>query len=149
MPMTELQIEREVLIDAPVDVVWRTITQPDQVQQWFADRVELDLKQGGRGLLVFGDQDDPLVIETVEPPTRFSFRWNYPAGERPGPGNSMLVEFTLAAEGERTRLRVQETGHELHAWPESEKNRYAEEHREGWGTFTDRLARLLAERPHR
>jgi len=97
----------------------------------------------------FGDQDDPLVIETVEPPTRFSFRWNYPAGEKPGPGNSMLVEFTLAAEGERTRLRVQETGHELHAWPESEKNRYAEEHREGWGTFTDRLARLLAERPHR
>src|SRR5438309_7158072 len=89
MPMTELQIEREVLIDAPVDVVWRTITQPDQVQQWFADRVELDLKQGGRGLLVFGDQDDPLVIETVEPPTRFSFRWNYPAGDKPGPGNSM------------------------------------------------------------
>jgi uncharacterized protein YndB with AHSA1/START domain len=147
MPMTELQIEREVVIDAPVDVVWRTITEPDQIKQWFADRVELELKPGGRGLLVFGDQDDPLVIEAVEPPTRFSFRWNHPAGERPVATNSMLVEFTLIGEGEQTRLRVVETGHELHAWPESEKNRYAEEHREGWGTFTDRLVRLLAERP--
>ena len=147
MPMTELQIEREVLIDAPLDVVWRTITEPDQVQQWFADRVELDLKPGGRGLLGFGDQNDPLVIETVEPPSRFSFWWNHPPGEKPGPGNSMLVEFTLVAEGGRTRLRVQETGHELHTWPEGEKNRYAEEHREGWGSFTDRLVKLLAERP--
>ena len=68
MPITELLIEREVLIDAPADVVWRTITEPDQVQQWFADRVELDLKPGGRGLLVFGDQNDPVVIETVDLP---------------------------------------------------------------------------------
>jgi uncharacterized protein YndB with AHSA1/START domain len=147
MPMTELQVEREVVIDAPVDVVWRTITEPDQIQRWFADRVELDLKPGGHGLLVFGDQDDPLVVEAVEPPTRFSFRWNHPAGETPAAANSMLVEFTLVGEGERTRLRVVETGHELRAWPQSEKNRYAEEHREGWGTFTDRLVRLLAERP--
>jgi uncharacterized protein YndB with AHSA1/START domain len=145
--MAEFQIEREVVIEAPLDVVWRTITEPDQVKQWFADRVELDLKPGGQGVLVFGDQDDPLVIETVEPPTRFSFRWNHPAGEQPAAGNSMLVEFTLTGEGARTRLRVVESGHELRAWSDSEKNRYAQEHREGWGAFTDRLVRLLAERP--
>jgi uncharacterized protein YndB with AHSA1/START domain len=147
MPMADLQIEREVVIDAPVEVVWRTITEPDQISQWFADRAELDLQPGGRGLLGFGDQDDPLVVEAVEPPTRFSFRWNHPAGEKPAPGNSMLVEFTLVGEGERTRLRVVESGHELHAWPDSEKNRYVEEHRGGWATFTDRLVRLLAARP--
>jgi uncharacterized protein YndB with AHSA1/START domain len=61
------------------------------------------------------------VVEAVEPPNRFSFRWNHPAGEQPTTTNSMLVEFTLVGEGERTRLRVVETGHELHAWPESEK----------------------------
>ncbi len=31
--MAEFQIERDVLIDAPVDVVWRTITEPDQISQ--------------------------------------------------------------------------------------------------------------------
>ena len=39
--MPGLVIEREILIEAPVEVVWRAITEPDQISQWFADRVEL------------------------------------------------------------------------------------------------------------
>ena len=59
----------------------------------------------------------------------------------------MLVEFTLTPEGdERTRLRVTETGHELTAWPDAEKQRYADEHRDGWVEYTDRLATLLVKR---
>ena len=60
---------------------------------------------------------------------------------------SLRPPYRFQSEAVRPVRWVQETGHELHAWPESEKNRYAEEHREGWGTFTDRLAKLLAERP--
>jgi uncharacterized protein YndB with AHSA1/START domain len=30
---------------APAEVVWRTITEPDQMSQWFADRVELVVDQ--------------------------------------------------------------------------------------------------------
>jgi uncharacterized protein YndB with AHSA1/START domain len=57
----------------------------------------------------------------------------------------MLVEFTLTPEGdEQTRLRVTESGHELLAWPDAEKQRYADEHREGWGAFLDRLAGVVA-----
>ena len=55
--MTDLTIEREVLIEAPADVVWRTITEPDQISRWFADRVELDLRSGGAGTFVFEDAD--------------------------------------------------------------------------------------------
>jgi uncharacterized protein YndB with AHSA1/START domain len=65
-------------------------------------------------------------------------------------GNSMLVEFTLTPEGsERTRLRVSESGHELLAWPDAEKQRYADEHWEGWAEYLDRLARILAKRQPR
>jgi uncharacterized protein YndB with AHSA1/START domain len=145
--MPSLVIEREVLIEAPVEVVWRTITEPDQMSQWFADRVELVIEPGAHGFMQFGDQGGPVVVETVEPPTRFSFRWNHPGGEEPVTGNSMLVEFTLTPEGgERTLLRVVESGHELLAWPDEEKQRYADEHQEGWGEFLDRLAALAAER---
>lgn len=57
----------------------------------------------------------------------------------------MLVEFTLTPEGEeRTRLRVVESGHELLAWTDAEKQRYADEHTGGWGGYLDRLATLLA-----
>ena len=132
--MPGLVIEREVLIEAPVEVVWRTITEPDQMSQWFADRVDLVVEPGAHGYMEFGDQGGPVVVEAVDPPTRFSFRWNHPRGEEPVPGNSMLVEFTLTPEGdERTRLRVTESGHELLAWPDAEKQRYADEHQERLG----------------
>jgi uncharacterized protein YndB with AHSA1/START domain len=147
MLMPGLVINREVLIEAPADVVWRTITDPDQMSKWFADRVELAIEPGARGYMRFGDQGGPVVVEVVDPPTRFSFRWNFPSGEEPVDGNSMLVEFTLTPEGsERTRLRVVESGHELRDWPDAEKQRYADEHQDGWGEFLDRLAGVLAER---
>ena len=144
--MAEFQIEREVVIDAPVEVVWRTITEPEHIRQWFADRVELELEPGGRGLMAFEDRAVPLVVEAVEPPTRFSFRWNQPAGEEPAAGNSTLVEFTLVGEGERTRLRVVESGLDLLTWPVADKEHFADEHRQGWAMYMDRLATLLAAR---
>ncbi len=145
--MPGLVIEREVLIEAPVEVVWRTITEPEQMSRWFADRVQLVVEPGAHGYMGFGEQGGSVVVETVEPPTRFSFRWNHPAGEEPVTGNSMLVEFTLAPEGdERTRLRVAESGHEILAWPDAEKERYADEHQGGWAEYLDRLAGVVAER---
>ena len=100
------------------------------LSQWFADRVELVVEPGAHGFMEFGDQGGPVAVEIVDPPTRFSFRWKHPRGEEPVAGNSMLVEFTLTPEGdERTRLRVVESGHELLAWPDAEKERYAGEHR--------------------
>ena len=145
--MPGLVIEREILIEAPIEVVWRTITEPDQLSQWFADRVELVVEPGAHGFMEFGEQGGPVVVVTVDPPTRFSFRWNPDRGAEPGVGNSMLVEFTLTPEGEeRTRLRVVERGHELLAWPDGEKQRYADEHRSGWGEYLDRLASVLTER---
>ncbi len=141
-----MDIQREVLIEAPAEVVWRILTEPDQISRWFADRVDLVVEPGAHGYMQFGDQGGPVVVETVDPPTRFSFRWNCPPGEAPGAGNSMLVEFTLTPEGEeRTRLRVSERGHDERDWPEVEKDRYADEHQEGWIEFLERLAGLLAE----
>jgi uncharacterized protein YndB with AHSA1/START domain len=144
--MPDLVIDRDVVIEAPVEVVWRTITEPDQMSHWFADRVDLVVEPGAHGYMQFGDQGGPVVVETVDPPVRFSFRWNHPRGEEPMTGNSMLVEFTLAPlSDERTRLRVVESGHELRDWPEAEKERYADEHRGGWVEYLDRLASVLAE----
>jgi uncharacterized protein YndB with AHSA1/START domain len=146
MLMTDLSIARDVLIEAPIDVVWRTVTEPDQIALWFADRVDLVVEPGAHGYLEFGDQGGPVVVEAVEPPTRFAFRWNPQDEPEPVAGNSMLVEFTLTREGaERTRLQVTESGHELLAWPDAEKQRYAHEHRDGWVDFLVRLAAVSME----
>ncbi len=149
--VTDLHIERDVLIEAPATVVWRTITEPEQISRWFADQVELDLRPGGAGTFVFDNADRgsphvaPLVVTTVEPPRYFAFRWGHPEGEAPAPGNSVLVEFTLSPEGsERTRLQVSETGLDAIDWPEEQKESYAEEHRNGWAFFVGRLEGMLA-----
>jgi uncharacterized protein YndB with AHSA1/START domain len=151
--MDTLAIEHEIFIDAPIEVVWRTVTEPDQIVQWFTDLAELDLQPGGDGNLTWEDKatthamTSKLVVQTVEPPTRFSFRWNHPDGVSPADGNSMLVEFTLAAEGpERTHLRVVETGLETIDWPDAEKGRYADEHRHGWSVHLGSLVSLLGDR---
>ncbi len=148
--MPVLAIEREVLIEAPAEVVWRTITEPDQMSLWFADRVDLVVEPGAHGYMEFGDQGGPVVVETVDPPNRFSFRWNHPHEEEPMEGNSMLVEFTLIPKNnERTLLRVVESGHELRDWARNEQQRYADEHQEGWAEFLERLAGVLAGRENR
>jgi uncharacterized protein YndB with AHSA1/START domain len=145
--MSGLVIDQEILIEAPADVVWQTITEPEQMTLWFADRVDLVVQPGAHGYMGFGDQGGPVVVDTVDRPHRFSFRWNHPSGDEPGDGNSMLVEFTLVPEGQnRTRLRVTERGHELRDWPQTEKQRYADEHQDGWGVFLNRLVDVLAPR---
>ena len=146
-------IEREVVIDAPAEVVWRTITEPDQIALWFADRVQVDLRPGGEGTLVFqgratGDEvTAAIAVAAVEPPHRFAFRWGHAVGEVADAGNSVLVEFTLHAEGaERTRLRVAETGLAGLGWSDDRQQAYVDDHLEGWQIHCDRLVALFATR---
>ena len=102
--MIDFGIERDVEIEAPIDVVWRTITEPDQIKRWFADRVELELKPGGMGYLAFGqNKGTAIVVQTVDEPSRFSFWWNRPQDDDPTPENSVLVEFTLSVIRSRPR----------------------------------------------
>src|SRR4030088_3140376 len=109
-------VEQDILIDAPVDVVWRAVTEPEQVSSWFSDEVDLEAKPGYEGVLTFNDRATKqslsvhVTVESVEQDRSFSYRWLHPQGAAAGEGNSLLVEFTLTPEGEGTRLRVVETG---------------------------------------
>jgi uncharacterized protein YndB with AHSA1/START domain len=143
-------VEREVLIAAPPDVVWRVITEPRHIERWFVDEAELDLRSGGDGLLAFrqtptGEHLYRLQVEAVDRPHRFVYRWMHPDGVRPAEGNSVLVEFTLTAEGDGTRLRVVESGIQALEWAEDEKSRYAQDHKNGWVRILRRLQEYAPE----
>ena len=144
--MVPERLEREILIEASPDVVWSVITEPQHLSGWFGDSTEIDLRPGG-SLVLHWDANDHAVhgrVETVEPPRLFSFRWF-----RSGEEDSTLVEFTLSAEGDSTRLTVVESGFQELAGPEDEKQRDADGHREGWKLELEELreyARGLAER---
>jgi uncharacterized protein YndB with AHSA1/START domain len=127
------RIEREVLIDAPLEVVWAVVTEPAHVSSWFSDSADIDLRPGGEATLTWDKYGSVRArVENVEPQHYFAFRWARPVGAEPAEGNSTLVEFTLSAEDERTRLRVVESGFRELDRPEHEQATYAEENTEGW-----------------
>jgi uncharacterized protein YndB with AHSA1/START domain len=147
--MSTFTIERDIEIEAPVDVVWRTVTEPDQISRWLSDTVELAAQPGAVGTLTFrADTEDPLVVGitvvVAERPHRFSFRWCYPSGEPATPDNSTLVTFTLTADGDaRTVLRVVESGLDQLDWPDADKQKFADEHSHGWQVQGDKLRDLF------
>jgi uncharacterized protein YndB with AHSA1/START domain len=146
-------IERDILIEAPVEVVWRAVTEPDQISNWFSDAAEVDLRAGGEGTLTWTDRATSrpttvrISVETVEAPRLFSFRWVHPEGVQAREGNSLLVEFTLTPEGEHTRLRVVESGLRTIEWPEEQKATQAGEHSKGWEIHLASLRDLLSRQP--
>lgn len=148
--MNDYTIERDIEIEAPVEVVWRTITEPELIRTWFSDAADLEARPGAVGSLTFrADTDDPnvvgITVVAADRPHRFSYRWVYPPGERATEANSTLVTFTLVADGvDRTRLRVVETGLDEMDLAEDEKQKFFEQHRDGWQVQGDRLRELFA-----
>ena len=131
--MVPQRIEREILIDAPVQVVWAVVTEPEHISGWFSDAVELDLRPGGRALLHWdGHGSFHGRVERVEPPHFFSFRWVVQDGQEMSDGNSTLVEFRLTAEGDSTRLTVVESGVRDLAGPAEDNQAHFDGHRRGW-----------------
>jgi uncharacterized protein YndB with AHSA1/START domain len=133
------QIEREVMIEAPVERVWTTLTSPEHLGKWFGDAgAEIDLKPGG-SLFVHWKEYGTLVgrVEKVDSLRTFSYRWSHGPNQDFSSEHSTLVEFSLSPEGDGTRLRVVETGFSTLALPNAET--MYNEHLEGWKHEIDEL----------
>jgi uncharacterized protein YndB with AHSA1/START domain len=145
--MTPQRIEREILIHAPVEVVWAVVTEPEHIDGWFSDSVELDLRPGGEAAFRWNEHGDVHGrVEQVEPPHFFSFRWAVHPGADVTEDNSTLVELSLSAEGDFTRLTVVESGFRDLAGPEDERQRYFDGHRRGWELELGELVEYVGQR---
>ncbi|HEX6367572.1 MAG TPA: SRPBCC family protein [Longimicrobium sp.] len=146
--MVPEQIEREVVIAAPVERVWDVITQPEHVGSWFGDAgAEIDLRPGGTILIHWKDYGTGYgIVERVEPPRVFAWRGALIGHTEVRPDNSTVVEFTLTPEGGGTRLRVVESGFHTLAVPADEATKQAEGNVEGWRIKMEELAAYVAGR---
>jgi uncharacterized protein YndB with AHSA1/START domain len=149
-------VEREILIEASPEVVWAVITEPDQISHWFSDEADVESRVGADGTLTWrpggrgGNQDFdavvPIRVVEAEPFHRFCFRWNHTEGTAPDEHNSALVEFTLSAEPDGTRLRVLESGIGAVTDDEEGTARYREDHGQGWQRHLGELRDHIASR---
>jgi uncharacterized protein YndB with AHSA1/START domain len=86
------------------DEVWAALTEPERLEDWFANEVELDLRPGGEASFRWSNGEERhATVTEVDPERRLAFSW-----EEDGE-----VEFTLADEADGTRLTVVET---IPAW---------------------------------
>jgi uncharacterized protein YndB with AHSA1/START domain len=135
--MTPDRIEREITIAAPVERVWSVLTEAEHINGWFADAgAEIELRPGGALVMRWEEYGMTRArVEAVEPPRRFAYRWtahHAKPGAEPEPGNSTLVEFTLAPEDGATRLRVVETGFAALAITDEQRQGNYEDNVGGW-----------------
>jgi uncharacterized protein YndB with AHSA1/START domain len=138
------RIEREILIAAPVERVWELITSAENLGRWLGDAgAEIELRPGGPMSLSWRDHGTVHGrVEAVAAPHRFSYRWLL-AGDpdaEPTPANSTLTEFTLAADGDGTRVAVIESGFDALDVDAAERAALLASHTTGWAAELDDLA---------
>src|SRR5215475_9813141 len=90
------RIEREMMLNVPIERVWSALTDPAEIVKWFGDGAEIDLRPGGDAVFAFGDERCRAIVYAVEEGRRFAFYWI------PGPNSDepvtedrrTLVDFT-------------------------------------------------------
>jgi uncharacterized protein YndB with AHSA1/START domain len=138
-------IEREIYVDAPPEIVFDVVSNPEHVKRWWPDEASYEVAPGAAGEISFGDPDAggkavALSVVDVRPPTTFSFRWTHPADEVAAAGNSLLVTFDLTPSGDGTMIRFAETGFREMGWEAAVLEQQYNDHVRGWDHFLPRLA---------
>ena len=135
----KLAVERSIWIAAPRERVWRAITDPAQLEQWFSPGTPwrgTGPEVGGRFSVYDAATDSDLytqVIEVVDPPHRFVTRSAPDPPELPH-----VTEWTLEEENGGTRLTLSFSGYEFD--PEDTRQSMMEQNAFGFGMMLENLA---------
>lgn len=142
--MEQGSIEREIHVDATIEVVYEVITQPEHIVQWWGYEASFPATPGGDGQLSRGGSGEGSTVEVhvveADPPRRFVFRWLQPEGQQATPQNSFLVTFDLAPAGDGTRLRFTESGFREVGWEAAQLEEAYRVHGAGWDHYLPMLA---------
>jgi uncharacterized protein YndB with AHSA1/START domain len=135
-------VERSIWIAAPRERVWRAITEPKQIEQWFSPGTAWSLSAmavGGR-LSVYDPATDShkyiQVIELIDPPHRFVTRSE---PEPPMPG--YVSAWTLEEEKGGTRVTITHSGYEQ--VPDDTRHTNLEQNAFGFGMMMENLRAMV------
>lgn len=145
------RIEKTTLIHAPIDKVWRAVSDHREFGTWF--KVDLDgpfvAGQRSTGKMTYpGVEGFPWLawVTAVDEPHRLAFEWT-PGPDVPDDPETAprtLVEFHLEREGDATRLQIIESGFD--ALPEPLRTSALRSNTEGWTIQTDNVRKYAEAR---
>ena len=124
-------IEVSKLIDAPPEVVFAYLTDPQKFAEWMGVGAELDPRPGGAYRIVVSEKEAASgEYQVVEPPHRLVLTWGWERDPELPPG-STVVEITLTPRGEGTELVLRHSG-----LPNATRR---DQHAGGWALYLGRL----------
>ena len=133
MKPTPLILER--ILDAPIEKVWKAITDPGQMKSWYFDLQGFKPEVGNEFRFEGRNEDRCYVhlckITEIVEGRKLSYTWRYEGLE----GDSLL-SFELTREGAKTHLKLTHSGLETFPQnlPDFARNNFAE----GWSYFVDK-----------
>jgi uncharacterized protein YndB with AHSA1/START domain len=72
-----MEVEREVTFPAEPDEVWEALTEPERLEEWFANDVELDAREGCEGTFRWDDGEERhAVVRELDAPHRIVLDWD-------------------------------------------------------------------------
>jgi uncharacterized protein YndB with AHSA1/START domain len=92
----------EIDIEAPVEDVFASLIEPEQIDRWMGEGAEVDPRVGGR--IDFGFDHGPLKILELEPPARLAYSWTNEGQD------DTVVTWELEGSQGRTHLTVVHSG---------------------------------------
>lgn len=113
-------IEREVEIDAPIEDVWKALTEAEGLTRWLCEEARVTPGVGGSYWVSWGEgQAGESRIEVWEPGRRVRLRnlpWEAKEGlssqynEEAASATPMIQEYTIESRGGKTVLRLVDSG---------------------------------------
>ncbi|OBH15369.1 SRPBCC family protein [Mycolicibacter sinensis] len=157
--MSADRIEKQVVLRASLDRVWRAISDAAEFGQWFGVRFDGPFVAGTAvtGTITPTTVDADVArlqephagnratwhIVAVEPPRRFAYRWHPFAVDADVRDEPMtLVEFTLAETPEGVLLTIVESGFD--ALPAARRSSAFEANSGGWAHQAELVRKYLA-----
>ncbi|HET6822539.1 MAG TPA: SRPBCC domain-containing protein [Anaerolineales bacterium] len=111
--METVAVERSVLIDATPKRVWQAITDPAQLEQWYAPGCPWEIPALEAGATVkFHNTDTDIqlaTIEVVEHLKELTLRWQLDPAH---PGITLLNSFLFEEADGGTRVTISQAGYE-------------------------------------
>jgi uncharacterized protein YndB with AHSA1/START domain len=125
-------VEHEILVEARPETVFAYFTDPAKMVSWMGDEATLDPRPGGVCRIGWASAGAMLgeFVEVV-PYSRLVLKWGWDVELIGVPPSSTLLEVSLEAEGDATRVRL------IHRRIPS---RTVPFHRTGWEHYLGRLA---------
>ncbi len=110
--VTERALEKRLELDAPIGRVWKAITDPTELSQWFGHETQLDLRPGGDGAMIWREHGMFAVrVDVVEPPTRLVWSWLHEPNVPFRDDEATRVEWVLTSRDDGgTSLYLRESG---------------------------------------